>query len=76
MSQLVPDWSSLRRDFPILDQKVHGQPLIYFDNAATTYPKPEEVTQAMVHFSRMIGASPGRSGHRLAVEAGRIVFEA
>jgi cysteine desulfurase family protein len=30
----------------------------------------------MVHFSREIGASPGRSGHRLAVEAGRIVFEA
>jgi cysteine desulfurase family protein len=50
--------------------------IIYFDNAATSYPKPEEVTQAMVHFSREIGASPGRSGHRLAIEAGRIVFEA
>jgi cysteine desulfurase family protein len=50
--------------------------IIYFDNAATSYPKPEEVIQAMVHFSRMIGASPGRSGHRLAIEAGRIVFEA
>ena len=50
--------------------------IIYFDNAATSYPKPEEVNRAMVHFSREIGASPGRSGHRLAVEAGRIVFEA
>jgi cysteine desulfurase family protein len=50
--------------------------IIYFDNAATSYPKPEEVTEAMVHFSREIGASPGRSGHRLAIEAGRIVFEA
>jgi cysteine desulfurase family protein len=50
--------------------------IIYFDNAATSYPKPEEVTEAMVHFSKEIGASPGRSGHRLAVEAGRIVFEA
>jgi cysteine desulfurase family protein len=50
--------------------------IIYFDNAATSFPKPEEVTQAMVHFSREIGASPGRSGHRLAIEAGRIVFEA
>jgi cysteine desulfurase/selenocysteine lyase len=29
------DSMSLRKDFPILDQKVHGQPLIYFDNAAT-----------------------------------------
>ncbi|HEY5234307.1 MAG TPA: hypothetical protein VIK35_12305 [Verrucomicrobiae bacterium] len=27
------DWSALRKDFPILDQKVHGKPLIYFDNA-------------------------------------------
>ncbi|MBP1723667.1 MAG: cysteine desulfurase / selenocysteine lyase [Deltaproteobacteria bacterium] len=50
--------------------------IIYFDNAATSFPKPEEVTKAMVHFSREIGASPGRSGHRLAVEAGRIVFGA
>jgi cysteine desulfurase / selenocysteine lyase len=50
--------------------------IIYFDNAATSFPKPEEVAQAMVHFSREIGASPGRSGHRLAIEAGRIVFEA
>jgi cysteine desulfurase family protein len=50
--------------------------IIYFDNAATSFPKPEEVTQAMVLFSKEIGASPGRSGHRLAIEAGRIVFEA
>jgi cysteine desulfurase family protein len=50
--------------------------IIYFDNAATSFPKPEEVTQAMAHFSREIGTSPGRSGHRLAIEAGRIVFEA
>ncbi len=50
--------------------------IIYFDNAATSFPKPEKVIQAMVHFSREIGASPGRSGHRLAIEAGRVVFEA
>ena len=50
--------------------------ILYFDNAATSFPKPEEVIQAMLHFSRMIGASPGRSSHRLAIEAGRIVFEA
>ena len=50
--------------------------IIYFDNAATSYPKPEEVIQGMVHFTRMVGGSPGRSAHRLAVEAGRIVFEA
>jgi cysteine desulfurase family protein len=50
--------------------------IIYFDNAATSYPKPEEVIQAMVHFSRIIGGSPGRSGHRLSIEAGRIIYEA
>ena len=53
-----------------------SEKIIYFDNAATSFPKPEEVARAMVHFSRGIGASPGRSGHRLAIEAGRIVFEA
>jgi len=30
------DWSALRKDFSILDQKVHGKPLVYFDNAATS----------------------------------------
>ena len=30
------DWKTLREDFPILDQKVHGQPLLYLDNAATS----------------------------------------
>jgi cysteine desulfurase/selenocysteine lyase len=33
MSKQTPDWSALRKDFPILDQKVHGKPLVYFDNA-------------------------------------------
>ena len=50
--------------------------MIYLDNAATSYPKPEEVCQAMNYFMRHIGASPGRSGHRLAIEAGRLVYEA
>jgi cysteine desulfurase family protein len=50
--------------------------IIYLDNAATSFPKPEEVARAMFHFSKEVGASPGRSGHRLAIEAGRIVFEA
>lgn len=50
--------------------------IIYFDNAATSYPKPEEVIQAMVHFSRMIGGSPGRSAHRLSIDAARVIYEA
>jgi len=49
--------------------------MIYLDNAATSYPKPEVVYQAVDCFMRYIGASPGRSGHRLAIEAGRLVYE-
>jgi|GEM_PF-3284883 cysteine desulfurase/selenocysteine lyase len=36
METKIIDWSALRKDFPILDQKVHGKPLVYFDNAATS----------------------------------------
>jgi len=50
--------------------------MIYFDNAATSWPKPPGVAEAMVHFLNEVGANPGRSGHRLAVEAGRIVYQA
>jgi len=49
--------------------------MIYFDNAATSWPKPPAVAEAMTHFLADIGASPGRGGHRLSVEAGRIVYE-
>jgi len=49
--------------------------MIYLDNAATTWPKPEAVYQAMDSFMRHIGASPGRSAHRLSIEAGRIIYE-
>jgi cysteine desulfurase/selenocysteine lyase len=50
--------------------------MIYFDNAATSWPKPPGVAEAMVHFMSEVGANPGRSGHRLSLEAGRIVYEA
>ena len=49
--------------------------LIYLDNAATSHPKPEIVIQAMEAFMRNVGGNPGRSGHRLSIEAGRIIFE-
>ncbi|MBL0226361.1 MAG: aminotransferase class V-fold PLP-dependent enzyme [Geobacteraceae bacterium] len=49
---------------------------IYLDNAATSYPKPEPVYQAVMHAMREIGASPGRGGHRRSLEAGRIMFQA
>ena len=50
--------------------------IIYLDNAATSWPKPPGVARAMSHFLTEVGANPGRSGHRLSVEAARIVYEA
>jgi len=52
------------------------RPFIYLDNAATSFPKPEEVLRAVYHTLRLAGGSPGRSGHRLAIKADRTVFEA
>lgn len=49
--------------------------IIYFDNAATSWPKPPEVSAAMQKFMRKIGANPGRSGHRLSVEAARVIYD-
>jgi len=50
--------------------------LIYLDNAATTWPKPPQVAAAMTAFLAEVGANPGRSGHRLSVEASRVVYGA
>jgi cysteine desulfurase family protein len=49
---------------------------IYMDNAATSFPKPECVYQAVDHFNRYLGASPGRGSHRQTVQAGSIMLEA
>lgn len=49
--------------------------MIYLDNAATSFPKPETVATAMLDYLTNIGASPGRSGHQLAAAAGRILFQ-
>jgi selenocysteine lyase/cysteine desulfurase len=43
------------------------------DNAATTFPKPPGVVEAMAHFMQNIGANPGRSKHDLSQEASLIV---
>jgi len=43
--------------------------LIYLDNAATSFPKPESVYRAMDEFARNFAGNPGRSGHRLAVQS-------
>ena len=49
------------------------QDLIYLDNGATSYPKPETVYAFMDEFYRNNGVSPGRSGYDLAIETGNIV---
>lgn len=49
---------------------------IYLDNAATSWPKPSSVTAAITHFIEHVGANPGRSGHSLSIDAGRIVDSA
>lgn len=50
--------------------------MIYLDNAATSFPKPEPVLQAVDLTLRFFGANPGRSGHRLSLAAARLVLDA
>lgn len=49
--------------------------MIYLDHAATSWPKPPAVIRAMASFLERAGGNPGRSGHRLSIDAGRIVYE-
>jgi len=49
--------------------------MIYLDNAATSFPKPEQVFRGMDAFVRSSAANPGRSGHRRAVEAESMINE-
>lgn len=50
--------------------------IIYFDNAATSWPKPPGMMAAMTDYNDKIGGSPGRSGHHRSLDAGRIILEA
>jgi len=68
MNSQPPDWSALRADFPILDQQVHGKPLIYFDNAATSQ-KPRAVIDALVHYYEHDNANVHRGIHELSNRA-------
>ena len=70
----TPDWSALRQDFPILDQTVHGHPLIYFDNAATSQ-KPRAVVEALVRYYERDNANVHRGIHELSNRA-TTAFEA
>ncbi|MCK5369406.1 MAG: aminotransferase class V-fold PLP-dependent enzyme, partial [Cyclobacteriaceae bacterium] len=60
--------STIRSKFPVLDQKVNGKKLIYFDNAATTQ-KPEVVINALSDYYRQYNANIHRGLHTLAERA-------
>lgn len=49
--------------------------MIYLDNAATTFPKPRQVYEAVLDCMENYGANPGRAGHKLAMRAGREIYE-
>jgi len=53
-----------------------GERLIYLDHAATSWPKPQQVIEAVHEAMMHDGANPGRGSHRMAVRASRTVFEA
>jgi cysteine desulfurase/selenocysteine lyase len=62
------DVQAIRRDFPILSRQVHGKPLVYLDNAATTQ-KPRAVIEALVHYYEQQNANIHRAIHTLGEEA-------
>jgi cysteine desulfurase/selenocysteine lyase len=62
------DVTRIRADFPILQRRVHGKPLVYLDNAATTQ-KPRQVLDALVRFYSQTNANIHRGIHALAEEA-------
>jgi cysteine desulfurase/selenocysteine lyase len=68
-AQVLPfDVERVRADFPILHQQVNGQPLVYFDNAATTQ-KPNAVIDAIANFYREDNSNVHRGAHTLADRA-------
>ena len=59
------DVDAIRKDFPILNQKVHGKPLCYFDNAATTQ-KPQIVIDAVTNYYKNYNSNIHRGVHTLS----------
>ncbi|MDG1899355.1 MAG: aminotransferase class V-fold PLP-dependent enzyme, partial [Phycisphaerales bacterium] len=62
------DLDRIRSQFPLLDRRVHDQPLIYLDNAATT-PRPQPVIDAVQGFETRYTANVHRAVHELSGEA-------
>jgi cysteine desulfurase/selenocysteine lyase len=62
------DVQRIRRDFPLLERRVHGKPLVYLDNAATSQ-KPRQVIDALTGYYTRTNANIHRGLHALAEEA-------
>ncbi|MEE8726772.1 MAG: cysteine desulfurase [Bifidobacterium thermacidophilum] len=62
------DFATIRQQFPILDQEIHGHPLVYLDSAATSQ-KPQCVIDAESEFYRTINAGVHRGAHELAARS-------
>ena len=62
------DWKAIREDFPILREQAHGQPLIYFDSAATSQ-KPKQVLEALQNYYEHDNANVHRGLHELSSRA-------
>ena len=74
MASVVPahretlDARAIRRDFPILRQRIHGKPLVYLDNAATTQ-KPQAVLDSLAHYYAEDNSNVHRGVHSLSGRA-------
>lgn len=64
----MTDFAAIRKEFPILDQEIHGHPLVYLDSAATSQ-KPQCVIDAESDFYRTINAGVHRGAHELAARS-------
>jgi len=62
------DVAGVRKDFPVLQERVNGRPLVWFDNAATTQ-KPQSVIDRIAYFYRHENSNIHRAAHELAARA-------
>ncbi len=65
---MIFDVDKIRKDFPILNQRVHGKPLVYLDNAATSQ-KPQVVIDALVRYYTEFNSNVHRGVHLLSEQA-------
>ena len=68
LTKTLLNTEQIRKDFPILSRKIHGKPLVYLDNAATSQ-KPKQVIDAIDFYYKNYNANIHRSIHQLGEEA-------